>query len=573
MAVRENDFDPTTWSDEELEKVARSLGHTGGRSMPQEWQRNKVTSELKRRANARRDKKPSGKPKSNVDQNLEAAATPIAVEPEAGREPGWSVRGRSMRQEQIDRLVEAGDDPETAARVVDSQAEIHGGQIQPGLFDSYDNAALRQRIAEGRQDDARMGAFEADYNAATGNPEYGYDEAGNPARLGRVDINNPSESELVARGARRYQARAPYNAEIEAANYGPGSDYAPSDARPTYADMTVPGPRTLDGKSPTPSRGLTAEEAEAYNMRPAGGLSQRDRDMMARGYVPVVTADGVSYRPGYVSESNKYAIPGGPGRPGPRRDLEVPVAGTQRPKYEMDTATGPDGVPRAVYAPTQEFRNQQNAVLAERRQRLAEERRAALKRWQATASLAGGSQNLNSGNRWVANALAGMTPDEREQAMRYMLPGGALQAQVDTQNAARSAEMAQRAMTAFLANNPGADAESRKRAEDLLMREKNPAMAGARDIADGKHASTEAGVEFDRLADAHDTTMLGFSYENEAALASTLQKPPYNMRQPEAEAKAYELAERRRFISGGGPGGTRPAPPVGLEDVYPAGAM
>ena len=459
--MRENDFDPTTWSDDELEKVARSLGHTSGRSMPQAWQRNKVTNELKRRADARRDKKASGKPKSNVDQNLEASDSTIAVESVAGREPGWSVRGRPMRQEQIDRLVEAGDDPETAARVVDSQAEIHGGQIQPGLFDSYNtpqgNAALRQRIAEGKQANARMDAFEADYNAATGNPEYGYDEAGNPARLGAVDIDNMSEADLQARGARRYQARAPYNAEIEAANYGPGSDYAPSAAKPSYVDMTVPGPRTLDGKPTAKSRGLTAEEAEAYNARPPGGLSQRDRDMMARGYVPVVTADGVSYRPAYVAPGNKYDIPGGPGRPGPRPDLEVTFDETKRPKYEMVEVTGPDGERRAAYAPTQEFRNQQNAVLKERRQRLAEERRAALARWQATAYLAGGSQNLNSGNRWVANALVNMTPEQQDEAMRYMLPGGRLRAQVDAQNMENSNDVIKRYLTAGATGEFGKD--------------------------------------------------------------------------------------------------------------------
>lgn len=375
----------------------------------------------------------------NVEANLRASSAPIKVEPMARPR-------RNMRQEQIDRLVAAGDDPATAARVVDSMAEGAVGEIDPALFDSYNtpqgNEALRGRIADGRRANARQDAFEANYNAATGHPEYGYDEAGNPARVGRVDIGNMSEADLLGRGARRYQARAPYNAEIEAANHGPGSDYAPSAEKPSYADMTVPGPRTLDGKSPTPSRGLTAQEAEAYNTRPEKGLSQRDRDMMARGYVPVVTADGVSYRPGYVSESNKYAIPGGPGRPGPRPEL----AG----KYEMDVAVGPDGVERDVLVPTAKFRAGQDEVLDARRKRLADERKEARQRWQATAYLAGGSQNLNSGNRWIANALVDMDPEDRERSMRYMLPGGQLQAQVDAQNAEKAAEMARAAVAGSL---------------------------------------------------------------------------------------------------------------------------
>jgi len=460
--MRENDFDPTTWSDDELEKVARSLGHTSGRSMPQAWQRNKVTNELKRRADARRDKKPAAKPKSNVDQNLEASAKPIAVESVAGREPGWSVRGRPMRQEQIDRLVEAGDDPETAARVVDSMAEIHGGQIQPGLFDAYNtpqgNEALRSRIAEGKRANARQAAFETEYNAATGNPEYGYDEAGNPARLGRVDIDNPSEAELRARGERAYNARDPRGAEAMAAGGEIGSDYAPSTPKPQYADMTVPGPRTLDGRAPTPSRGLTAEEAEAYNRRPPGGLSQRDRDMMARGYVPVVTADGVSYRPEAVPADNKYAIPGGPGRRGPRPDLEG--------KYVMDSAVGPDGQVRAVLVPDPEWKAKNDAVLKERRQRLGAERTAALKRWQAIAQLAGGSQNLNAGNRWIANALVDLPPEEQRQRLAEMMPMDPNRAKVEAANAEHAAQLAARAIQGALlgqAQSPQAAAANEQR--------------------------------------------------------------------------------------------------------------
>ena len=389
----------------------------------------------------------------NVDANLEAAATPISTEPVAGQVP----YRRDLRQEQIDRLVAAGDDVGTATMVVDRLREIHGDEIPMALFDHYnnpqDNEALRQRIAESKVANARMDAFETNYNAETGHPEYGYDEAGNAARLGRVDIDNRSTGELREAGARRYQHRAPYNAEMEAANHGPGSDYVPSAEVEPFVDATVPGPRTLDGKSPTPSRGLTAEEAEAYNTRKSGELSQRDRDMQARGYVPVVTPDGVSYQPAYVANSNKYAIPGGPGRPGPRTGLAKPYLDG---KYEMDIAVGPDGVPRSVYAPTPKFRKQQEDNQKRRRQELSAERDKRRANWQATAMLAGGSQNLNSGNRWIAQSLVNMSDEDRANAMKYMLPGGQLHAQVDAANAEAAASMAQRAMTAFLANNPGA---------------------------------------------------------------------------------------------------------------------
>jgi hypothetical protein len=106
-----------------------------------------------------------------------------------------------------------------------------------------------------------------------------------------------------------------------------------------------------------------------------------------------------------------------------------------------------------------------------------------------------------------------------------------------------------------------------------MLREKNPGMAGAQDIAGGNASSTEAMKEYARLAEAADTTPGGFSYENERALAETLRKEPYNMSQAEAEAKAYEYAEKRRWVTGGSPGGVRPPTPEGLEDVYPSGTM
>lgn len=409
-------------------------------------------------------------PVDNVDANLEASATPIAVEPTAGAAPLPS----DVRQAQIDRLVGLGDDPRTAAMVVDRMREINGGEMSPELFDHYnnprDNEALRQRIAESKVANARMDAFETNYNAETGHPEYGYDEAGNAAKLGKVDIRNPGQGERhnarsiygSRQAIRRNHWRGSNTSELDYQNY-PG-DYAESedDGRPfggsvsvdaDFVDSTVPGPRTLDGNSPSPSRGLTAEEAEAYNTRKPGGLSRRDRDMQARGYVPVVTPDGVSYQPAYVANRNKYAIPGGPGRPGPRTGLAKPYLDG---KYEMDIAVGPDGVPRSVYAPTPEFRKQQEDNQKRRRQELSAERDKRRANWQATAMLAGGSHNLNSGNRWIAQSLVNMSDEDRANAMKYMLPGGQMHAQVDAANAEAAASMAQRAMTAFLANNPGA---------------------------------------------------------------------------------------------------------------------
>lgn len=193
-------------------------------------------------------------------------------------------------------------------------------------------------------------------------------------------------------------------------------------------------------------------------------------------------------------------------------------------------------------------------------QQFQDRNKAARDRWQATAMLAGGSHNINSGNRGAYNILNELKDEDRDRALLYMTPAGPLAAGVDARSADRAAEMAQRAMTAFLANNPGADPEARKRAEEMIMREKNPAMAGTNDIAGRNFESPQAQDEFERLAASMDTTWVGFSYDDERRLAAALMKPPYNMSQPEAEEFAYRYAEKERFVSGQSPARRRGAP-------------
>jgi len=88
---------------------------------------------------------------------------------------------------------------------------------------------------------------------------------------------------------------------------------------------------------------------------------------------------------------------------------------------------------------------------------------------------------------------------------------------------------------------------------DMQRRQNSPAIAGQKDIADGNAQTPEAVQHLKDLAERHDTTTGGFSYEDEMNLANTLQDPPYNMSQADAEAKAYELAESRRWFSGDKP--------------------
>lgn len=197
-----------------------------------------------------------------------------------------------------------------------------------------------------------------------------------------------------------------------------------------------------------------------------------------------------------------------------------------------------------------------------------------MERYKAQMMLAGSNPRKNMVNAWSMMDDPGVSEQQR-RSLQYMLPGGQLAATVDANNAAMAGRMAQQAMTAFLTNNPAATPEQRAALEQRA-REANPAAAGASDVAAGKPETPEAQAELDRLAESMDTSLGGFSYDDEARLANALQRPPYSMSQAEAEATAYRYAEKRRWFwnRGGGPGGNRPngAPPASPPPGYPGGA-
>jgi hypothetical protein len=453
-----------------------------------------------------RDRAKAGPPQTNVDLNLEAAASPMPL------------------------------DRETTAQ-------------RAARFEGY------------KADDARMAAFETNYNAETGHPEYGYDAAGNAAKLGKVDIRNPSAGQRAGgRGGvgsyadrRRAHWRGANTSELDYQNYPSDYEYDPDGANRPFGGAVDSGP--------------TREEMWAQAEADRLAQNKAEREKYGTGNDREITADQLAARRERTYAEDKMRA--NPAVEEARIKRLAKAAGISmseaRASYEAGMKGRVEGEPitaDALRRGTQGLRDKAND------RRLAEQK-AARDNWRATAMLAGGSQNINSGNRWVANALVGMKPEEQDTAMRYMLPGGQLHAQVDAANAEAAASMAQRAMTAFLANNPGADPEMAKRAAEQALRKQNPAQAGAGDIAGKNYASPEAGAEFDRLAGDHDTTYTGFSYDDERRLAQTLRNPPYNMPQAEAEAKAYEYAEKRRWISGGRPVGQQaPAAPAG-----PAGAM
>ena len=150
------------------------------------------------------------------------------------------------------------------------------------------------------------------------------------------------------------------------------------------------------------------------------------------------------------------ALPGAPGRLGPRPDLEG--------KYEPTRLRTPDGGDALVYQPTEDFRNRLAAQEKERRKerlasragisaedaanmKLADLQAANRRAWLDEKE----ARKLEVANRARARAgnFAGIASDPRNAALmdspiRYAMPGGQAQAEVDAATAQAAAAMAAR---------------------------------------------------------------------------------------------------------------------------------
>lgn len=286
----------------------------------------------------------------------------------------------------------------------------------------------------------------ADYPVATGQQVAG---PAAPAPAAPVSPRDAMEADLYGKGYSADEARkqADMQAEMQAEREAKQLELDLSQGG--YGQRRVPGPRDLSGRAPMGAPFASVKEGQDYSARAVDedGLtqeSQKDADMRARGYAPVIGPDGsvsymVGYNPGFI---------GGPGRPGARPDL----AG----KYEVVPRPGLNDKEEMVYAPTAEFRQQmveQNARVKE-----AQDRRnpykdlpspaERMKRFQAQIQLGGG--HLSPQAIQLETLLNGMDPEQRQRAMQYMAPGGALAAQVDARNLEAAAGLARNAVVGVL---------------------------------------------------------------------------------------------------------------------------
>jgi len=501
------------------------------------------------------------------------ASSQIVVDPELGELPKNPLAAR------IAQLVAAGFTQEEAAKIAQEEMGLYGERgVAAGVAGSgeeADAAARAQRVRGLRQREAQQAAFEADYLP----PDAPADMSDVDAILGR---------QMLPGG--RYEKTGPM---------GPRQTSTPTD----YG-RRVPGPRSLSGAPVDPGQPfVSADEAASYDDREltedgAYKPSQKDQDMAARGMVPVFNPDGtVGYAVSAAPNTDtQIELPGAPGRAGRRPDLLA--AG-----YAARTVQGPTG-PQTVYIPDEAKKRQKDykdrqqtkrqavaagVPLAEMAGKSDEERRAIVDaagvkdaqarraQWKAQAMLAGANPRKNLVNAWTM-----MDNIQQQEALRYMMPGGQLAAAVDAQNMANAADVVKRFMTSGAVSgvgvNPALQA-AQAAAANAQARGADPVAAGTGDIAKGQYDTPEAQSELDRLAQSHDTSYGGFSYDNEASLSAALQNPPYNLSPAEADALAYKYGERRRWYwnqgqgaRGKSPGKARPAtgPATGAAPVEDA---
>lgn len=350
---------------------------------------------------------------------------------------------------------------------------------------------------------------------------------------------------------------------------GSGEPTAP----PAYE--TVPGPRGVGGIPVRPPQPMNdAEEIAGYQERQFDTTtgkytpSQKDRDMMERGMVPVLNADGtVGYSIGYDVDPLARGIPGGPGRAGQRKDLEN--AG-----WGATTVDGPMG-PVTVYRPGPDAKKRYQAQEDDRtRVRLAkragiggsaamgmsvDELRTRAKAagvddynarnatWKAQAMLAGGQPTGGPrGTKALTNALLMIEdPEARQRSLQYMLPGGALSAQVDARNLESAAALAQRAVTGALAGTAqGPMAQAQAELAQLQAQQQRDQMRQADEDVLGQKYAPSGWLGYDEFTVAEQQQM----YDD---LIAQGYKPAEAQRAVDRQAEKRRATDRHRWNSTG----------------------
>lgn len=441
-----------------------------------------------------------GTPASELDP-VEAAATPIAPDPDLPEAPPASVRakragavlkgvdaiasdGNAERLGEFDRRAAARRAPAPSAEPIsadDSLDPVVGTrgldveEAEAGAAGDYADTMIADMRRNGPQPRPGTPAWDAQglHLNVGAMPYQAADERVLREEFqSRFGVEPRSQKDIDFMRAQLADERAAaLSSDLSAAGYGP---------------RRAPGARSLNGGRPEQGAAFgSVDDADAYHARavgPDGSLmpSQRDADMLERGMAAVTTPEGVAYMVSADANPDSPQVNGGIGRRGYRPDLVD--AG-----YEEATAMGPTG-PAKVYRPAYGTKDgsgagdkklaylkerqiarqadasgiseatlsakgvsdadRRRAVRAAGRDR-ENERKAA---WRAQTMLAGANPRKN-----LANAFAMMNDprlnEEQRQSLQYMLPGGQLAAGVDAAQLQQAAILAQRAVTGALAGS------------------------------------------------------------------------------------------------------------------------
>lgn len=510
------------------------------------------------RAEQARRRAAKAPPVDNVEDNLQASATPLTADPGLRGKPADLGPPPTKWQELMD-------DPRNFNV---SEADRIAATSDPGI------QSIMERLPN------RYERFGRDMNALDARMRW---ERGQP------DGTPPYPDLASPRGTAQPVGGTPY-AEVDGlmvpgqmnalgeVEVSIGAENRAREARDQEfqdagGEYGVPGPRMDDGTGAAPPRRFASpEEARRYWTRPTdprtGRLmpSQADLDMQARGETPVYAPEGhITYR--HTAPNAPGILPPGGPESGPYHNRYAQHL-LDTGNYEVRQVDGPFGTQR-VLVPSQASRDrmrrrqQEDAAdrVAERtgldpaqlmdpeargrasRRAYAAEVASRRNRVRSMAMLAGGSNNINSDNRWMFNALLELPPDERQAALRQMLPMNPVRAQVEARQLDSAARLAQQAVTGALAlqgqPNPLAIRET-QRMDDLR------AKAGqAANSVWNKDYSYEAAEEV--------LINEGATREQRRAILEDLFGPGAGDGKPTAGAPADDSPSQGQYFPGQGP--------------------
>lgn len=398
-------YDFSQITDSQLEAVMDDLINDPAASMAMPVEQRRATvAEYNRRRSARQP--------ANVASNLEASATPVAVEPVAG-EPAALSRPDAYRE----RLRSAGYRDNEADTIVRAE-----GRMPYPFQVPESDSALRAAVGRTRAREARQDAFDQSLALAYGHSATSVNPDPDTVMVDGVEVPAYRLSDGKPFGGmfREGDLRAAQEAAREAQIVDRVSREAQEELQ-RYGDGSL--------------------QFYRYRRDPKTGAVARD-----------------SYgRPGVepVSPSERDA-----------RFQQVhgrPPTQEERAAYEQQAAN------LAERRGAEQRQASQNAALRNRPGLLAVENRQALNRdfIRARNMLAGGAQNINSGNVGDWNRIAMLPPDEQERVMLQMAPINPQRAEIESRQLDAAMRIAERQNTGMLAG--GGELAERVRREQRMQ--------------------------------------------------------------------------------------------------------